>query len=64
MLPDGLDYVSSWVDLDFTICFQLMKTDDETLFEQWTSKWEDLVDFEIIPVRASAEASELIAPRL
>jgi hypothetical protein len=64
MLPDGLDYVSSWVDLDFTVCFQLMKTDDETLFEQWTSKWEDLVDFEIIPVRTSGEASELIALRL
>ncbi len=64
MLPDGLDYVSSWVDLDFTVCFQLMKTDDEALFEQWTSKWEDLVDFEVIPVRTSAEASELIAPRL
>jgi hypothetical protein len=64
MLPDGLDYVSSWVDLDFTVCFQLMKTDDETLFWQWTSRWEDLVDFEIIPVRTSAEASELIAPRL
>jgi hypothetical protein len=41
-----------------------MKTDDETLFEQWTSKWEDLVDFEIIPVRTSGEASELIALRL
>ncbi|MGH9838776.1 MAG: DUF3303 domain-containing protein [Blastocatellia bacterium] len=64
MLPDGLDYVSSWVDLDFTVCFQLMKTNDESLFEQWTSKWNDLVDFKIIPVRTSAEAFELIATRL
>ncbi len=64
MLPDGLDYVSSWVDLDFTICFQLMETGDETLFEQWTSHWNDLVDFEIIPVRTSSEASALIAQRL
>lgn len=64
MLPDGLEYVSSWVDLDFAICFQLMKTDNESLFEQWTSQWNDLVDFKIIPVRTSAEAFEVIAPRL
>lgn len=64
LLPDGLDYVSSWVNLDFTICFQLMETDSEALFEQWTSHWNDLVDFEIIPVRTSSEASALIAQRL
>jgi hypothetical protein len=64
MIPDGLEYVSSWVDLDFNTCFQLMKTDDETLIEQWTSKWSDLVDFKIVPVRTSAEASELMASRL
>ncbi|HMV84302.1 MAG TPA: DUF3303 family protein [Blastocatellia bacterium] len=64
MLPDGLEYVSSWVDLDFTACFQLMKTDDAMLFEQWTSRWQDLVDFEIVPVRTSAEAVEVIAQRL
>lgn len=64
LLPDGLDYVSSWVDLDFTTCFQLMKTDNETLFDHWVSRWQDLVDFEIIPVQTSAEAMQAIAPRL
>ena len=64
MLPDGLEYVSSWVDLDFTVCFQLMQTEDETLFEQWVSRWQDLVEFEIIPVQSSAEAMAAIAPRL
>jgi hypothetical protein len=64
MLPEGLAYVSSWVDLDFTVCFQLMQTEDETLFEQWVSRWQDLVEFEIIPVRSSAEAMAAIAPRL
>ena len=63
-LPEGLEYVSSWVDLDFTICYQLMKTDNEKLFELWTKHWEDLIDFEIIPVQTSAEAREAIAPRL
>jgi acetyl esterase/lipase len=64
LLPDGLVYVSSWVDLDFTTCFQIMETDDEGLFEQWMKKWEDLVEFEIIPVRTSAEALGVIGARL
>ena len=64
MLPDGLEYISSWVDLDFTSCFQLMQTEDEKLFEQWVNRWQDLVEFEIIPVRSSAEAMAAIAPRL
>jgi hypothetical protein len=64
MLPEGLAYVSSWVDPGFTVCFQLMQTGDETLFEQWVSRWQDLVEFEIIPVQTSAEAMAAIAPRL
>jgi hypothetical protein len=64
MMPDGLEYVSSWVDLNFTQCYQLMNTDKEQLFEQWTNQWKDLVAFEIIPVMTSAEAMQVIAPRL
>jgi hypothetical protein len=64
MLPEGLEYVSSWVDSDFTICFQLMKSDDIRLFETWLSQWNDLVEFEIVPVQTSAEAIQAIAPRL
>ena len=64
MLPDGLNYISSWVDLEFTRCFQLMETEDVRLFSQWTEFWQDLVEFEIIPVRTSAEAMTAIAPKL
>ena len=35
MLPDGLEYVSSWVNLEFTTCYQLMRTDDVSLFARW-----------------------------
>jgi Domain of unknown function (DUF3303) len=63
-MPDGLTYVSSWVDLDFSKCFQLMETEDSSLFELWTRAWADLIDFEIIPVRTSAEAVQVIAPKL
>ena len=58
MLPEGLEYVSSWVDLEFKTCYQLMRTEDESLFERWTSNWKDLIDFEIVPVRTSAEMRE------
>jgi hypothetical protein len=64
MLPDGLEYVSSWVDFEFRTCYQLMRTDDPSLFAVWTSAWKDLGTFEIVPVRTSAEAAQAIAPRL
>jgi hypothetical protein len=64
MLPEGLSYVDSWVDLEFTKCFQLMETQDYSLFSRWIRCWKDLVEFEIIPVRTSAEAMAVITPML
>ena len=64
MAPEGLRYVASWVDLEFQRCFQIMETEDEALFPQWTRHWSDLADFEIVPVRTSADAAAAIAPRL
>jgi hypothetical protein len=61
MMPAGLEYVDSWVDLEYSRCFQLMRSDDAALFEAWTRAWSDLVRFEVIPVRTSAEAAELMA---
>jgi len=63
-LPPGLEYVDSWVDLPYTRCFQLMRTNEPTLLDQWMSAWADLVDFEVIPVRTSGEAAQAIKPRL
>lgn len=62
-LPPGLEYVDSWVDLDYARCFQLMRTDDRSLFDVWTQAWSDLGRFEIVPVRTSAEAARHIAER-
>ncbi len=62
MLPEGLRYVDSWVASDLTRCFQLMECDDAALFEQWISRWQDLVDFEVVPVVTSAEAAASLAP--
>ena len=57
MAPQGLRYVASWVDLKYERCFQVMETDDPALFNEWRANWDDLVDFEIVPVRTSAEAA-------
>jgi hypothetical protein len=57
MLPPGLVYLESWVDEGLGRCFQLMETDDPSLFDQWTAEWRDLVSFEIIPLIDSTEAA-------
>jgi hypothetical protein len=62
-LVNGLEYVASWVDLDFTICWQLMRADDRGLLEAWCAAGHELVDFEIVPVRSSAEAAAVMAAR-
>lgn len=57
MLPDGLKYVDSWVEENFDRCFQLMETEDASLFDEWIANWSDLVEFEVVPVMTSAAAS-------
>jgi hypothetical protein len=34
-----------------------METDDPSLFDEWFSRWSDLVEFEVIPVIDSAAAA-------
>jgi len=64
MMPDGLNYVDSWIEPNYDRCFQLMETDDPALFARWTVNWDDLVDFEIVPVDTSAETRAAIEPLL
>jgi len=64
MAPAGLVHISSWVDAKLETCYQVMKTHDRALLDQWIANWSDLVDFEIVPVITSNEAAEKIAPLL
>jgi hypothetical protein len=64
MAPEGLSYVSSWVTEDMSRCYQVMECDDRRLLEQWMTRWNDVTDFEVIPVITSAQAVERIASRL
>ena len=64
MLPEGLKYVGSWVEASFDRCFQLMECDDARLLQKWVFEWQDLVEFEIVPVVSSKETTETITPML
>jgi hypothetical protein len=64
MAPEGLLYVSSWVDENLERCYQLMETHDRRLLDEWMAKWSDLVEFEVHPVVTSKEAAEKIWPLL
>jgi len=58
MLPDGVKYIDSWINEDVTICFQLMESNTIELLNNWIEHWNDLADFEIIPVISSADAKK------
>jgi hypothetical protein len=64
MMPEGLVYVSSWIDERLERCYQLMETHDRALLDEWMGHWSDLMDFEVHPVITSKEAVEKITPRL
>ncbi len=63
MLPSGVEYIDSWVSVGLDKCYQLMRCDDEALLREWMNKWEDLVEFEIVPVMTSKEAHEKVLGR-
>jgi hypothetical protein len=64
LAPDGLTYVSSWVDTTLGCCYQLMETHDRHLLDEWIARWSDLVDFEVQEVVSSTEAAARVAPLL
>jgi hypothetical protein len=64
MTPEGLKYVGSWIEANFDRCFQLMECDDSRLLQQWVAQWQELIEFEFVPVVSSKETGETIAPLL
>jgi hypothetical protein len=63
LLPAGLEYVDSWIDERLDRCFQLMETDDPDVFDEWTARWADLAEFEVVPVITSADAATRVLGR-
>jgi hypothetical protein len=63
-LPEGLVYVDSWIEANFSRCFQLMECGDPALFQEWVLQWRGLGDFEFVPVVPSREAIRIVEPYL
>jgi len=65
MFPEGLSYVDSWVEPNFSRCFQLMECDDLRLLQAWILNWRGSgTTFEIVPVVGSKETRDVVAPHL
>jgi hypothetical protein len=63
-LPEGLKFIASYVAADLSRCFQLMETDDITLFQRWIADWQALVEFEVVPVVEGKTTREALTPLL
>ena len=65
MLPEGLKYIESWVEPNFSRCFQLMECEDPRLLQEWVLQWRGSgIEFELFPVVTSAQTREVVAPHL
>ena len=63
-LPEGLRYIGSWIEANLDRCFQVMECDDVRLLQRWVTSWNDLIEFEIVPVAPSTDTRETIEPLL
>jgi hypothetical protein len=60
MMPEGVRYINSWINEEVTVCYQVMEAGSAEKLREWISNWDDIVDFEVIPVISSAEAREKV----
>lgn len=58
MMPKGVSYVNSWVAEDGNTCYQINEAESIELLHEWASNWNDVTDFEFVPVISSKEMSE------
>jgi len=63
-VPEGALVVLASVSADLGRCFQLMETDDITLFQRWIADWQDVVEFEVVPVVEGKTTREALTPLL
>ena len=61
LAPEGLSYISSWVDEGLSTCYQVMEAPDRSLLDEWMGSWADLVEFEVHAVITSQEAAGRVA---
>lgn len=57
LIPEGVEFVDSWVSADLGRCFQLMRCEDVALLQRWIAGWTDLVEFEVVAVTPGRETA-------
>ncbi|RVD25374.1 MULTISPECIES: DUF3303 family protein [unclassified Mesorhizobium] len=62
--PEELVVHHSWIAADMSRCFLLVEADDVTILQRWAIEWNDLVEFEIIPVATSKDMTAALANHL
>ena len=64
LMPGGIEYRGSCVTEICGRSYQIMECADRRLLDEWMTNWNDITDFEVIPVVTSADAASAVAPRL
>ena len=62
MMPEGLEFIGSWVETNCDRCFQLMESPSLALLDEWAANWGDLVEFEFVPVIPGKEMAGRFTP--
>jgi hypothetical protein len=60
LMPEGLKYISSWIEPNFHRCFLVAECEDPRLIQEWVLHWNDLIEFEVLPVAPSKETAEVV----
>jgi len=55
MVPGDVTYHASWIDPARNRCYQLMEAEDAARLAPWLNAWSDIVEFDIVPVKTSAD---------
>jgi hypothetical protein len=54
-MPEDVIYQGSWMETTGGRCYQLMDAPNRERLQEWIKNWEDLVEFEVVEVKTSAE---------
>ena len=60
LLPEGVEYIDSWINEEKTICFQLMQSTSAENLRLWIKEWNYYAYFEIIKVIISSDSKTSI----
>ena len=62
--PAGFEVRGAWVDAALGRCFMLVEADEVSAIQAWAAHWEDLGDFEVVPVLDGSETARRLDPLL